>query len=493
MAVQWAWQFQKDLREAYVWHRCTGESRRRRALACAWRTALILRTGSSVTPTRSPLGTTLSSLARRTRGDVAGRGSSNAMQINVHLSPQPDLLVARDTIPRHSRISRSVLRRSLHLLSNMAAAIVYAAAIAVAAGVSVAVYTQRIESSKQAMFVAFVIVGVVLGYRVWRTHRAERQMFFGRQNARRDRVRWRVPERTQPVRHWSPPNLVTKVRKFYKLHEPHVSRIPISFALISRALSACLQALRERAIAYRHGLTAGMTAVGIWAQRTIRTITGLKKQLLPASPSPWLSRMVDNSASVSAFGQRWTASDQESRAMIAGPPGLATIGHGARKDCGADVPGDRASKRGGCRQHAEHAGDQLQIPLLLREPTEPPAPNDSVTAIGAGLSITGNVESKGDVQVEGEVQGDVHAQYILIGERARITGALIAEEIVVRGNVQGSIHGNVVIIHSSSHVEADVVHKSLAIEQGAFFEGRSIRSEEPMSLLRTANGVLVAA
>jgi cytoskeletal protein CcmA (bactofilin family) len=148
---------------------------------------------------------------------------------------------------------------------------------------------------------------------------------------------------------------------------------------------------------------------------------------------------------------------------------------------------------GGCRQNAEHAGDQLQVPLLVREPTEPPAPNGSATVIGAGLTITGNVESKGDVRVEGEVQGDVHAQYILIGERARITGALIAEEIVVRGNVQGSIHGNVVIIHSSSHVEADVVHKLLAIEQGAFFGGRSIRSEDPMSLLRTANGVLAAA
>ena len=120
-------------------------------------------------------------------------------------------------------------------------------------------------------------------------------------------------------------------------------------------------------------------------------------------------------------------------------------------------------------------------------------PNDPVTVIGAGITITGNLESKGEVQVEGEVQGDVHAQYIFIGERARITGALIAEEIVVRGNVQGSIHGNVIIIHSSSHIAADVVHKSLAIEQGAFFEGRSIRSEDPVSLLRTANGVRAAA
>jgi cytoskeletal protein CcmA (bactofilin family) len=197
--------------------------------------------------------------------------------------------------------------------------------------------------------------------------------------------------------------------------------------------------------------------------------------------------MVINSARVSAFGQRWTARIQQSRAMMAGSPGLATIGRGARKDCGAATlePGDQASI-GGRRVQAEHAGDQLQVPLLLREPTEPPVPNDPITVIGAGLTITGKLEFKGEVQVEGEVQGDIHAQRIFIGEQARIRGALIAEEIVVRGNVQGSIHGNAVIFQSSCQAKADVVHKSLAIEQGALFEGRSIRSEDPMSLLRTA-------
>ena len=70
-----------------------------------------------------------------------------------------------------------------------------------------------------------------------------------------------------------------------------------------------------------------------------------------------------------------------------------------------------------------------------------------------------------------------------------ITGALIAEEIVVRGSVQGSIRGNAVTFQSSSRVEGDVFHKSLAIEQGAFFEGKSRRSDDPMSVQRSTNGV----
>ena len=113
----------------------------------------------------------------------------------------------------------------------------------------------------------------------------------------------------------------------------------------------------------------------------------------------------------------------------------------------------------------------------------------TASMIGADLSITGNLESKGEVQIEGEVQGDIHAQRIVIGERARITGALIAEEVVVRGTVQGSIRGNSVTFQSSSRIEGDVFHKSLAIEQGAFFEGKSRRSEDPMSVQRAANGM----
>ncbi len=144
------------------------------------------------------------------------------------------------------------------------------------------------------------------------------------------------------------------------------------------------------------------------------------------------------------------------------------------------------------------AGRMGMAPL---KPSGPPpiAPNGrpgpsarasgSASVIGTDLTITGNLESKGEVQIEGEVQGDVHAQRIVIGERAHITGALIAEEVVVRGTVQGSIRGNSVTFQSSSRIEGDVFHKSLAIEQGAFFEGKSRRSEDPMSVQRSANGM----
>jgi cytoskeletal protein CcmA (bactofilin family) len=117
----------------------------------------------------------------------------------------------------------------------------------------------------------------------------------------------------------------------------------------------------------------------------------------------------------------------------------------------------------------------------------------TASTIGADLSITGNLESKGEIQIEGDVQGDIHAARIIIGEHARITGALVADEVVVRGAVQGSIRGNNVTFQAASHIEGDVFHKSLAIEQGAYFEGKSRRSDDPLAVpLRTGNGVPMA-
>jgi cytoskeletal protein CcmA (bactofilin family) len=115
--------------------------------------------------------------------------------------------------------------------------------------------------------------------------------------------------------------------------------------------------------------------------------------------------------------------------------------------------------------------------------------NSSISVIGAGLSITGDLQSKDEIQIEGKVEGDIHAQRIVIGETASVIGTLVAEEVVVRGSMLGSIRGHAVTFQSTSHVEGDVIHKSLVIEEGAFFDGKSHRSDDPLSVKVTPTAV----
>ena len=102
----------------------------------------------------------------------------------------------------------------------------------------------------------------------------------------------------------------------------------------------------------------------------------------------------------------------------------------------------------------------------------------SVSVIGPDLTIAGNLISKGEVQVDGTVQGDIHGSHVVVGASAKINGGIVAEEVVVRGHVVGSIRSRRVMLQSTSQVDGDIYHQALSIEQGAMFEGKSRRTTD---------------
>ena len=105
----------------------------------------------------------------------------------------------------------------------------------------------------------------------------------------------------------------------------------------------------------------------------------------------------------------------------------------------------------------------------------------TISTIGEDLTITGNVTSKGALHLDGQVQGDVRCAALVLGERAQLEGSVVAEEVMVRGRLIGSVRALRVTLQAKSHVEGNLFHKSLSIEQETHFEGESRPSEDPLS------------
>jgi cytoskeletal protein CcmA (bactofilin family) len=103
------------------------------------------------------------------------------------------------------------------------------------------------------------------------------------------------------------------------------------------------------------------------------------------------------------------------------------------------------------------------------------------TIIAEGLKIVGSVTAEGLVEVNGQIEGDLHCTSLIISPKASILGGIQAEKIVVNGRVEGPIVGGEVVLKSRAHVVGDIKHQSLAIENGAFFDGRSLRAEHASS------------
>ena len=116
-------------------------------------------------------------------------------------------------------------------------------------------------------------------------------------------------------------------------------------------------------------------------------------------------------------------------------------------------------------------------------PTAAPAPKAKPPAsiLSTDLHVQGNLRTTGDIQVEGTVEGDIRAHLLTVGEGATIKGECMADDVVVNGRIIGRVRGLKVRLTSTARVEGDIIHKTIAIESGAHFEGSVQRQDDPLA------------
>ncbi|HEY0102024.1 MAG TPA: polymer-forming cytoskeletal protein [Brevundimonas sp.] len=125
------------------------------------------------------------------------------------------------------------------------------------------------------------------------------------------------------------------------------------------------------------------------------------------------------------------------------------------------------------------------------EPARPAAPpatssgpvrSTNLSTLTAGVRYEGNISGGGDLQVDGTLKGDVRLSRVIIGESGSIEGSITADQVEVRGRVSGSITGKAVRLLATARVEGDITQEQLAIEPGAWFQGRSIQAKRELPL-----------
>jgi cytoskeletal protein CcmA (bactofilin family) len=109
-----------------------------------------------------------------------------------------------------------------------------------------------------------------------------------------------------------------------------------------------------------------------------------------------------------------------------------------------------------------------------------PRPKPKVASlISSGISIDGAVTGDGELQIDGVVRGDVRVGRLTVGETGHIEGSVYAEATEVRGRIVGSVTAKQVRLYGTSYVDGDITHEQLAMETGAFFQGRSLKFQRP--------------
>ena len=99
------------------------------------------------------------------------------------------------------------------------------------------------------------------------------------------------------------------------------------------------------------------------------------------------------------------------------------------------------------------------------------------SVVSADVKIVGNLQSAGDIQIEGTVEGDIRSRGLTVGESAQIEGSISADTVRICGSVNGQVKATAVTISKTAKVVGDITYQTLAIEEGALFEGQCRRSD----------------
>ena len=93
------------------------------------------------------------------------------------------------------------------------------------------------------------------------------------------------------------------------------------------------------------------------------------------------------------------------------------------------------------------------------------------SVISKALKITGQLESTEDIQIDGEIDGDVRGVGVKIGQNAKVKGTVYGDEVELAGAIEGKIEAKKVILTGTARMTGDVVHQDIKIESGAYVSG----------------------
>src|SRR4051794_28537974 len=88
------------------------------------------------------------------------------------------------------------------------------------------------------------------------------------------------------------------------------------------------------------------------------------------------------------------------------------------------------------------------------------------SVIAGGLTVKGELQSSGDIRIDGAVEGNLAAPSIAIGRTGALKGNIVADCALIEGTVTGQIKAKSVVLARTARVTGDVLHATLRVEPG---------------------------
>ncbi len=144
------------------------------------------------------------------------------------------------------------------------------------------------------------------------------------------------------------------------------------------------------------------------------------------------------------------------------------------------------------RPQNEPAAPAPSAPMAPRPiPAAPPQPSSrQIAAIGASMHIKGEISTREELLVDGEVEGALESHSLLtVGANGKVRANIKAREVVIFGTVRGNVEvSEKIAIREQGSLVGDIKAAGISIDDGAYFKGSiDIARPEPKTMPKEKN------
>ena len=117
--------------------------------------------------------------------------------------------------------------------------------------------------------------------------------------------------------------------------------------------------------------------------------------------------------------------------------------------------------------------------------------SNSSNAIGKGTYLEGNIETYGNIRIEGKIKGDIKSKSkVALGQSSHIDGNIIAQNADIEGEVKGRLEiSDLLVLKATAVINGDIVTGKMVVEPGAIFNG-SCKMGTPVREIKIADNGL---
>lgn len=147
-------------------------------------------------------------------------------------------------------------------------------------------------------------------------------------------------------------------------------------------------------------------------------------------------------------------------------------------------------------RHAEPLPSTAGAPSYGAQAAQPvrTAPSATRNVLSSDVEIKGSVKFTNDLVVDGKIEGEISSEgNLTVGENARLKAEIKTATVIVYGKVHGNIAATQSVeLKAGAEVVGDIKAKTLAIEAGAIFVGKSTVGTPAQVPAQTSSGQAAA-